>query len=252
MPVFGRTFYVNLPILIVAWISEEDQGLCVQLTQTIFSYDMLNCIMDNCMPCGHVDQVLLTAFQLNDVNVIESIVNSHKWFGKSHVHNGCSMNECCKPGSLYDKPKYLSDFLENFPDRTEYKVNLFDMCKALDRDECGRALLKVAGPIDTIRPKSSIRDCFACSLESRNYMTPFLVAIRARIVAPTHTYGDEEYNALSSEQPGTSNSRTSGLSMLDFLNTELKNGRRSLWSLLEVVSPYFTSLADDSEEKLII
>ena len=259
VPVFGRRFYVDLPILTVAWIPTEDQGMCVQFDADQFqkmcmqnqNYNLLNYIMDNMyMSCEYVDQVLQTAFQLNNVKVIESIVNSHNWFGKRP--KGSSMNECCELAILYDKPEYLRHFLENFPDRTEYKASLFNMCKALDRDDCLRVILEVAGPNDNPMPKSSVKNRFAGSLNRTGAMTPHFAAMNARILALTRVLGVEECYDRFSEQPGTSDARASDPSTLGFLNTELINGRRCLRSLLEVISPFFTSLADDSEEKLII
>ena len=243
VPVFGRTFNVNLPILIIERIISDNKKQCVKFDAAQYphicmqykNYYLLEYLY---MQSNSIDFVLQTAFLLNDLNVIESFTNNPMRFGKRPGES--TMRECCKLAILYDKPEYLRHFLENFPDRSENKSDLFDMCKTLNREECKRVILDVAGPVN--KTSQNAND-LTNSPESAS-----TARIHAMLSAMRSGLGLNRIHV----QPGPSDTRSPDSAVLSYLSTELLSNRMCLRSIVEVISPYFKSLADGSEEKRII
>ena len=255
VPALGSHFYVNLPILKIARIFKENSEQCIQFDADHFqkiciqnqNYGLLYHIIDNVSSRDNcILWAIQTAFQLNDLNVIQSIMNNRQWFGTWLDES--TMTECCRLAILYNKPEYLIHVLEKLPDRSYNKQRMLNMCLALDREECKGVILAVTDPIDNSRPRSF----FTNRLDDLQNLKATLTAKLMATVPNAFTRKISNHRPLKHSRP--SDSIASFPTMLDYLRSELegRTGTACLQSLLEVISPFFISLSDDSEEKLIV
>ena len=173
-------------------------------------------------------------------------MNNSQWFGTWHDES--TMRECCRLAILYNKPEYLSHFLDKLPDRSYNKQRMLNMYLALDREECKGVILAVTGPNNNSRPRSF----FTNRLDDLQNLKATLTAKLMATVSNAFARKISNHRSLKHSRP--SDSIVSFPTMLDYLRPELegRTGTACLQSLLEVISPWFKSLSDDSEEKLII
>ena len=265
VPVLGSDFDVDNPILKMERIFTDNSEHCIQFEATQFqniciqnqNYALLNYIIHNLSKedtCIVWD--LETAFQEDDLNILQLILKSltRRYFGTCQEESTI-MRGCCKLAILYNKSKYLRLFLERLHDQS-YSTFL-DMCHTLNREECKGVILAAmgrtdntlhrekckgvslegTGPIDNSRPISFFRNRFEDLQNLKSTIT-------AKIMATIPTVFVRKISNYRSLKESRRLAR--------YLYSEMAHGQRCLVSLLEITSPFFISLSDDSEEKLII